>query len=328
VGNATWNYHVGRAGSVFDNTDVYSKALSQRYGTTTSAADYSKKSEVMNYENTRSFFEAWSARQNTQSFGSIWWMQNNAWPSLHWNLYDYYFKPGGSFYGTRKATESLHIAYDYFTRNVYVVNSTLAARTGLTATATVLNIPDLAQKYTTSIPVSAPANASASVLTLPAVAGLTSTYFVRLQLKDAGGATVSDNLYWYSTTPDALGNKSNWYSTAVKTYANLSGLNSLPSNTGVTTAVSRSVAGGQETVTITLTNTSPTNIAFFLRPEVTAGNGGTEVVPVSYTDNYLSLFPGESRQITAAYATADLGGLPAYLRVRGYNTPTASLPVP
>jgi exo-1,4-beta-D-glucosaminidase len=328
VGNAAWNYHVGRAGSVFDNTDVYTNALNRRYGTTTSAADYSKKSEVMNYENTRSFFEAWSARQHTQSFGSIWWMQNNAWPALHWNLYDYYFKPGGSFYGTKKATEPVHIAYDYFSRNAYVVNSTLTARTGLTATATVYNVPDLTQKYTTSVAVGAPANASAPVLTLPAITGLTSTYFVRLQLKDSGGATVSNNLYWYSTTADALGNKKNWYSTSVKTYANLTGLNSLAANTGVTTGVSRSVAGGQETVTVTMTNTSPSNIAFFVRPEVTAGNGGNEVVPVSYTDNYVSLFPGESTRVTAVYATADLGGSPAYLRVRGYNVPAVSVPVP
>jgi exo-1,4-beta-D-glucosaminidase len=232
------------------------------------------------------------------------------------------------FYGTKKATEPVHIAYDYFGKNVFVVNSTLAARNGLTATVSVHNVPDLSQKYTTSVAVTAPANASAPVLTLPSVTGLTSTYFVRLQLKDSSGATVSNNLYWYSTTPDALGNKKNWYSTSVKTYANLTGLNSLVANTGVTTGVSRSVAGGQETVTITLTNTSPTNVAFFLRPEVTAGNCGREVVPVAYTDNYVSLFPGESTQITAVYATGDLGLQPPYLRLRGYNIPTVSTPVP
>jgi exo-1,4-beta-D-glucosaminidase len=96
----------------------------------------------------------------------------------------------------------------------------------------------------------------------------------------------------------------------------------------VTAAVSRTISGGQQTVSVTLHNTSATNIAFFLRPEITAGNGGNEVVPVSYTDNYVSLWPGESTTITTAYQTSDLGGQASYLRVRGYNVPTTSIPVP
>ncbi|HEU4349012.1 MAG TPA: glycoside hydrolase family 2 protein, partial [Actinoplanes sp.] len=80
--------------------------------------------------------------------------------------------------------------------------------------------------------------------------------------------------------------------------------------------------------TITLTNTSATNLAFFVRPEITAGSGGTEVLPVTYTDNYVSLWPGESTTITAAYQSSDLGGQAPYLRVRGHNIPTTSIPVP
>ncbi|NUR49658.1 MAG: exo-beta-D-glucosaminidase, partial [Hamadaea sp.] len=252
----------------------------------------------------------------------------SAWPSVHWNLYDYYFKPGGGFFGAKKADEPVHIAYDYATKKVFVVNSTLTARPGLTATATLHTIPNLATVSTTTAPITAAANASTQALTVPTPNGLSPTYFLRLQLKDSTGAVVSNNLYWYSTTPDALGNKSNWYSTTTKTFANLTGLSSLPANPSVTTAVSRSVAGGQETVTITLTNTSATNLAFFLRPEVTAGNGGTEVLPVTYTENYVSLWPGETTTITAAYATADLGGQAPYLRLRGYNVPTAVAPIP
>jgi len=139
---------------------------------------------------------------------------------------------------------------------------------------------------------------------------------------------VDNNLYWYSTSPDVLGNKSNWYMTAVHSYANLTGLNTLAQNTSLTTAVTRTVSGAQETVRVTLTNTSSSALAFFVRPEITAGNGGTEVLPVSYSDNYVSLWPGESTTITAAYATADLGGQPPYLRVRGYNVPTGSVAVP
>jgi exo-1,4-beta-D-glucosaminidase len=101
----------------------------------------------------------------------------------------------------------------------------------------------------------------------------------------------------------------------------------LPSNPGVTKTVARTLAGTQQTVTVTLTNAGST-IAFFLRPEITAGNGGSEVVPISYSDNYVSLFPGETTTITATYQTGDLGGAAPFLRVRGVNVPTSSVAVP
>jgi exo-1,4-beta-D-glucosaminidase len=325
---SVWNYHAGKAHSVFDNIKQFTGGINGRYGSATDAADYSRKSELQNYENTRSFFEAWNSHEYTQSFGVIFWMLNNAWPSVHWNLYDYFLKPGGGYFGAKKANEPVHIAYDYFTRNVYVVNSTLSARNGLTATATLYNVPSLTQQYTTQASVNAAGNASTQVLTIPAVAGLSTTYFIRLQLRDSSGALVSNNLYWYSTTPDILSGHASWYRTTVKSYANFSGLNALASNANVSASASRTVAGGQETVTITLSNGSATNIAFFMRPEITAGNGGNEVLPITYSDNYVSLFPGESTTITASYQSADLGGQAPYLRLRGSNVPTTSTPIP
>jgi exo-1,4-beta-D-glucosaminidase len=326
---AVWNYHAGKARSVFDNITPFTNGVNGRYGTTSSAADYARKAELQNYENTRAFFEAWSAHEFTQSFGTIFWMLNGVWPSVHWNLYDWYYEPGGGYFGAKKANEPVHIAYDYVTRNVYVVNSTLTARSGMSATATFYNIPGITTQSTTSASsLSIPANASTQVMTLPAVSGLSTTYFIRLQLKDSTGAVVSNNLYWYSTSPDVFGNKSNWYSTSVKTYANLTGLNSLTTNSSVTRSVSRTVSSGTETVTITLNNTSATNIAFFLRPEVIAGSSGTEVLPITYTDNFVSLFPGESKTITATYQTSDLGGQAPYLLVRGYNVPTSTQVIP
>jgi exo-1,4-beta-D-glucosaminidase len=114
----------------------------------------------------------------------------------------------------------------------------------------------------------------------------------------------------------------------VSTYANLTGLNSLPANSNVTASAAKTSSNGQDTVNITLNNTSTTNVAFFVRAEVTAGQGGLEVLPVTYTDNYITLWPGESTTLTVKYATSNLGGQAAYVRVRGYNVPEMSVVVP
>ena len=321
-----WNYHAGKR--PFNDITPFTNGVNKRYGTTSSVTDYSKKSELLSYESTRAFFEAWNGNEYTTSFGTIFWMQNNAWPSIHWSLYDYYFKPAGGYFGTKKADEPVHILYDYFGSNVKVVNSTLTGYTNLIASVTVYNIPDLSQQYTNQVTLNVPANASTQVFTLPPLSGLTPTYFIRLQLKNSAGQVVSSNLYWYSTTKDGLGNKSNWYSTSVKTYANLTGLNSLASNSNVSASATKTSGGGTDTVTIILTNNNPSNVAFFVRAEVTAGNNGLEVLPVTYTDNYVTLWPGESITLTASYATADLGGQAPYLRVRGYNVPIFLIAVP
>src|SRR6185369_12600233 len=130
--------------------------------------------------------------------------------------YDYYFKPGGGFYGTKKANEPVHVSYNYFNKNVQVENSSLTTNNTMTVSATVYNIPTLTQMYTNSVVINATANATTPAFTIPTISGLTTTYFIRLQVRNSGGQLISNNLYWYSTTADALGSpkgNSSWYKT-------------------------------------------------------------------------------------------------------------------
>ena len=73
-------------------------------------------------------------------------MLNNAWPSMIWHLYDYYLRPGGGYYGTKKACEPLHVQYSYDDRSVAVVNDRRRPFTGLKVKARVLDL-DLAPKF-------------------------------------------------------------------------------------------------------------------------------------------------------------------------------------
>lgn len=69
------------------------------------------------------------------------------------------------------------------------------------------------------------------------------------------------------------------------------------------------------TVTSTLTNSS-TSLAFLIHARVT--NGGSDVLPVFWTDNYISLLPGETRTLTANFPT---GTLPpgSIVQIDGFN---------
>jgi len=101
-------YHAG--GGPFHDLKVFTDALNARYGAASSVEEYARKSQMMAYETHRAMFEAFGRNKYT-STGVIQWMLNNAWPSMIWHLYDWYLRPGGSYFGAKKACEPLHVQY-------------------------------------------------------------------------------------------------------------------------------------------------------------------------------------------------------------------------
>src|SRR6185312_6360461 len=83
-------YHAAADWSTFASIAPFDTALAKRYGAPKSLADYVAKAQLDNYDNTRAQFEAFNAHRDAAnpSTGVIYWMLNNAWPSLHWHLYD------------------------------------------------------------------------------------------------------------------------------------------------------------------------------------------------------------------------------------------------
>jgi exo-1,4-beta-D-glucosaminidase len=129
---------------------------------------------------------------------------------------------------------------------------------------------------------------------------------------------VSRNVYWLSTKKDVLAwDKSDWYYTPVTDYADLTGLQRLPPAEVAATA--RFESGRAR---VTLRNPSKA-LAFLLHLAVRKGNGGEEVLPVLWDDNYVTLLPGETREIEAAYAPKDLGGATPVVTLDGWNVAEA-----
>ena len=310
-----WNYHSG--GSRFKTLEVFNTGLKERYGKPENLADYLRKSQAMAYEGERAMFEAY-ARNKYAATGVIQWMLNNAWPSLIWHLYDYYLLPAGGYFGTKKACESVHVQYSYDDNSVFVINGEYRSLPGLKVTARVYNL-DATDKGSREITLDVLPDSSTKAFELPKVAGLTRTYLLRLQLHDASHNLLSDNFYWLSTQPDLL----DWAKsddatyTPQSAYADLRDLSNLPD---VRLTMEKTFENQLEDakVRVALQNTSR-HLAFMVHVRLTKGEGGDEVVPVFWDDNYISLLPGEKRVITASYRTRDLGGAKPEISVDGWN---------
>lgn len=299
-----WNYHAG--GERFMNMELFNKAMDKRYGKPADLADYLRKAQAMAYEGQRAMFEAYSRNKYT-STGVIQWMLNNAWPSLIWHLYDYYLIPAGGYFGTKKACEPLHVQYGYDDHSVGVVNSTYEPHKGLRVSAKIYNL-DLTEKYSNEAPLDIEADGTRKAFDLPKIEGLDTTYFLRLELRDAEGNLKSDNFYWLSTKPDTLdwkGRKDTAFTPQAE-YGDLQALNNLPPvKLKLKTERTRGAVG------VTIENPDKA-VAFLVHARLT--RAGEDLAPVYWSDNYITLFPGEKRELTATYQ-----GEGAEVAIDGWN---------
>jgi exo-1,4-beta-D-glucosaminidase len=320
--------------STFNTLKLYDNALTGRYGPPTSLTDYVRKAQLAQYENVRAQFEAYERNATDVSkpaTGVVYWMFNSGWTSLHWQLMDRYLDQGGAYFGAKKANEPLHIQYSYDNRSVVVVNNRNASARQLTAHATLFNT-DGARKYdkkVTGVQVSG-GGAHSTALTLPSpssVSGLSTTYLVRLTLTDASGKEVSRNVYWLSTKPDTLDwAHTDWYYTPTTSYADLKGLDSMAQAPVSATASTSADKDGTSTTTVTVRNSGKGKAPSLLTDVHLVDSAGKPVLPVRWSDNDVSLWPGESTTLTVTYRTADLHGSAPRVRVSGWNTPEQTVP--
>jgi exo-1,4-beta-D-glucosaminidase len=309
-----WNYHAG--GGEFKTIQVFSTALANRYGQSSTVEDFAFKSQLQTYEGVRAMYEAYS-RNKYESTGVIQWMLNNAWPSMIWHLYDYYLRPGGGYFGAKRAMEALHPVYGYDDHSIWVVSSQYEDVKGLKLTTKIYNL-DMTEKLSHEDTLDVPADSTAKIFTLPEVSGLSPVYFVVLRLTDANGKLAGSNFYWLSTKPETLDwAKSNWWMTPTDSYADFTALKQLPK---VKLKVSeRTEHQREESVTrVTIENPSQ-SLAFFVRLKVKKGAKGEEILPVVWQDNYISLLPGEKRELTATYRSGELGAEKPVVEVSGWN---------
>jgi exo-1,4-beta-D-glucosaminidase len=299
-----WRFHAG--GDEFKDLKLFTGALEARYGRPANVADYTRKAQALTYEGERAMFEAYG-RNKYIATGVIQWMLNNAWPSMIWHLYDYYLRPGGGYYGSKKACEPVHVQYSYDDRSIVVVNELQRELKGLKVSAQVLDLK-LGSRFSNEATIDVAADGVARAFVVPKIPDLTETYFLRLALTDPTGSPVSTNFYWLSTKEDVLDwEHTEWYYTPTRSHADLTALASLPATTLAVTAQHEQRA--EESVArVSVANTGQA-LAFQVHLKLVDANTREEVLPVFWEDNYFALFPGERRDLQVSYPRPARGTL-------------------
>ncbi len=318
--NEVWDYHAG--GGEFKNINKFTHALEERYGPLKGVADLAWKSQAMTYEGERAMFEAYG-RNKYKSTGIIQWMLNNAWPGLIWHLYDYSLRPAGGYFGSKKALELVHVQFSYDDRSVAIVNGEQKPLHELKVVAKVYDT-SMKERFSQEALADVDADGVVKTFDIPEPEGISSVYFVNLQLFSPSGKLLSRNFYWLSTKPDVPDfSKSEWYFTPLTQYADFDALQNLP-KASVKASMEYSDSSAEPTAHVTIENTG-SGLAFLVRLRLLKGKNGPEILPVFWDDNYVSLLPGEKREITVHVRKQDLDGAKPVLAVDGFNVAPAQI---
>jgi len=223
-----------------------------------------------------------------------------------WQIISSDYDTQASFYGVKKACEPLHVQLDVSDYSVSVVNTTMVAQPGLTITANVFSLDNKPLLHHEERKDAAGNAVTAGFKLDLAPLMLKDVILVKLELRNAAGQVISDNLYCLGATG-----------------ASYRQLTRLPAAT--LTASATWTRGGDTTrVHVRLQNKGT---AVALQNKLTLVNSdGTRILPAYYSDNYVSLLPGDTREIEIEYPASASNGDPR-VNLRGWSLAPTVVPM-
>jgi len=265
----TWHYH-----DLLGGLKDYVQAVDRLYGEAVSLEDFCRKVQFINYDSYRAMFESWNSRLWNNTSGVLLWMSHPAWPSVEWQTYSWDYETFGSYYGSKKACEPLHIQMNLHDRKVIMVNTTGNTVRNVNVRLSCHDIKGRTIRRQDAKGLTMTSNSKTEVFTAD-TDGIEGVYVVRLRMTDGRGRLISENDYLMRSegTEDfkALGSVAQ---------AKLKAKVLNPSENG-----SRRIE---------ISNTSP-HPAYSLKLNLVDRQSGEIILPAYFSDGYFHLLPGEKK---------------------------------
>lgn len=270
--NDVWAYHDLHHKS--QNFINFMDAIN-RYGTPINMEDFANKAQFVCYDAWRDIMESWNSKMWNNTSGQVLWMSHPAWPSLIWQTYTYDYETPGSYFGSKKACEPIHIQRNLPDNQIMVINTTLNDYKEMTATVKYIDLKGK-ELYNKSMKINAIANAATKCF-IPEMTNLPAMCLMRLELKNKKGKIVSTNDYWITD-----GNSSS--------YQKINELEKVRVN--IMTKNSKD----DTHTTVEISNPSQT-IATAIKLNIVDSTTGEILLPAYFSDGYFNLLAGEKREI-------------------------------
>jgi len=266
----------------------YDNAIRTFYGNLATVKQYADNAQLVNADSYRAMFEAANHRMWDITSGVMIWKLNSCWPDVGWQIYDWFLNPGAAYFFAKKAMEPLHIQMNGNNRSLSVINATQRSHHGMTVMAQIIDW-NMKVLWSYKDTVSVKADSYFECLKIPKPMDSAPVYFVKLSLQDQKGHLISENLYWECAQ-----------------HEDFSSLAVLP-KVSLKKTVTITNQDKELRIEVNLKNETR-SVSFFNRLILHTDQSGGEVLPTFWSDNYLTLFPGEEKTVTANVAINDLAG--------------------
>ena len=290
-----WDRQCTTSGDGMNSMSELTRTINGIYGEASGLEDYVRKAHAVDYDATRAMFEAF--RVNTPvSTGIVQWMLNSAWPSIYWQQYDWYGVPAAAYYGTKKGCEPIQLIYNYKDHNVYLVNEGKDVK-DVAASIKVYNDKSVLL-YEDNCTLGTSYRNTLKVFDLNRFAG--TPHFIFLEIANPDGSLITDNFYSIGASANKYDwDNESWFHSPITEYTDLRFVFSQPE-----AEVEMTVEDKDGVYVVKLSNKddviSPMNI---LKAKDSHGN---LVVSAYWSDNFFSLFPGQTKTIFCHTKTQDV----------------------
>ena len=293
--NNTWGYHDAATGN--GRWNQYYNEMVKRYGEPVSMKDFCDKMQLMNATGYQGIFEAAGHKLNNIG-GVMLWKINAAFPSVVWQVYDWFLQPNAGYYFMQNACQPLHIQLNLSNNKITIVNRTYKPAPKLTASVRIFGTDSKTlfneEEYFSLGPSEVKETRDLSSF-LETARGIS---FIVLNLKNDSDHIISRNIYWLSS--DGV----------------YKSMNDLPETSVIVNLLKEEKARNEIKWTVQVTNNSD-KLAFFIRPQLM--RNGEEILPSFWSENYFSLAPSESTTITVSAPMAVLNNVLPVIQVSGWN---------
>ena len=278
-----WNRDLGYHDALDYTSRESDKIIRRDLGEPACLTEYLWMSDLYSYLAYQAIYEA-ANKVRPRNAGTHIWKINAAWPSVVQQVFDWRLRPNGGYYGMRSACRPLHVQHSVDDHTIQVVSTLAEPRPGLKVRATLVDTAGRVE-HTRRYAVAAAADATTRVGALPELVKDGRLHFLALDLLDAEGRELDRVV------------------AGVEANCRFHDLMKLPPAEIDARVSERSERAGETLYRVSVRNGSSVPAAQVWL-EVIGGDQGDEVLPAFWSDNALTLLPGECRELTVRFRTA------------------------
>lgn len=270
-----------------------------KYGGADNVQDFVKIAQLINYNQYRAMVEGFSSHMWEWYTGFIIWKTQNPWTALRGQMYDWYLDPNGGLYGLHNGSAPLHVMYNPVDGMIMIANNTYRYYRNVMVVVKTYDETGKALPVYQQLADIDPATVMNCQVVRRGIDDRSAEkgIFLSLKLMASKDKVISENLYWL---PDSTGNYTMLQNMP---QANIRA-NALKSEEGK--------------LIVNLSNGADNPIAFFMRLSLVNARTHERLLPVFYSDNYISIEPDEEKNIEIEFPE-NINLDESNVRIEGWN---------